>query len=418
MTDEQEDEQFYRDTESIAFPKLNDHQLSLLEPLAQRRVVNRGDVIFKAGQRDLGLTIVLHGEVEVFEQRDGTEEILATARERDFMGDVSMLQGTSILGSARVTSEEAEILYIPAAELRRALAEIPAVSKTIVEALIMRRRRLRRDREFAGMRVLANRDARDGHQLDDFLDKNRIPHRLVEFESEQGKALSERFHLTGRDLPVLITPAGARLRRPSLREVAREAGLLRSLAEEDETEVFCDLAIVGAGPAGLAAAVYAASEGLNTVVLESYAPGGQAGSSSLIENFFGFPTGVGGGELTWLAQLQAYRFGAKFSTPSQALSLNYDADGEYRVCLETEGCSAILRAKTVLIATGADYRRLNAEWREQFENMGVYYAATAMEGQLCRNETVVIAGSGNSAGQAAMFLSDGAAKVLLVIRGK
>src|SRR6266576_2975227 len=418
MTDEQEDEQFYRDTESIAFAKLNDHQLSLLEPLGERRMMKRGDVLFKAGQRDLGLGIVLRGELEAFETRDGTEYNLANARERDFMGDVSMLQGTSILGSSRVTSEEAEILLVPAGKLRRALAEIPAVSKTIVDALIMRRRRLRRDREFAGMRILAGRDARDGHQLDDFLDKNRIPHRLVEFESEQGQALSQRFHLTTRDLPVLITPAGARLRKPSLREVAREAGLLRSLAEEDETEVFCDLAIVGAGPAGLAAAVYAASEGLNTVVLESYAPGGQAGSSSLIENFFGFPTGVGGGELTWLAQLQAYRFGAKFSTPSQALSLNYDADGEYRVCLETEGCSAILRAKTVLIATGADYRRLNAEGREQFENMGVYYAATAMEGQLCRNETVVIAGSGNSAGQAAMFLSDGAAKVLLVIRGK
>jgi thioredoxin reductase (NADPH) len=268
------------------------------------------------------------------------------------------------------------------------------------------------------MRVLASRDARDGHQLDDFLDKNRIPHRLVEVESEQGQALTDRFHLTGRDLPVLITPGGRRLRQPSLREVAREAGLLRSLAEENESEIFSDLTIVGAGPAGLAAAVYAASEGLNTVVLESYAPGGQAGSSSLIENFFGFPTGVGGGELTWLAQLQAYRFGAKFSTPSQALSLNYNADGEYRVCLETEGCSAILRAKTVLIATGADYRRLDAEGREQFENMGVYYAATAMEGQLCRNETVVVAGSGNSAGQAAMFLSEGAAKVLLVVRGK
>ena len=302
--------------------------------------------------------------------------------------------------------------------MRRALAEIPGVSKTIVDALIMRRRRIRRDREFAGMRVLASRDARDGHQLDDFLDKNRIPHRLVEVESEQGQALTDRFHLTGRDLPVLITPGGRRLRKPSLREVAREAGLLRSLAEENESEIFSDLTIVGAGPAGLAAAVYAASEGLNTVVLESYAPGGQAGSSSLIENFFGFPTGVGGGELTWLAQLQAYRFGAKFSTPSQALSLNYNADGEYRVCLETEGCSAILRAKTVLIATGADYRRLDAEGREQFENMGVYYAATAMEGQICRNETVVIAGSGNSAGQAAMFLSEGAAKVLLVIRGK
>src|SRR5712692_801666 len=273
-------------------------------------------------------------------------------------------------------------------------------------------------REFAGMRVLASRDARDGHQLDDFLDKNRIPHRLVDFESEQGRALSERFHLTTRDLPVLITPAGARLRRPSLREVAREAGLLRSLAEEYEAEVLCDLAIVGAGPAGLAAAVYAASEGLKTVVLESYAPGGQAGSLSLIENFFGFPTGISGGDLTYLAQLQAYRFGAKFSTPSPALSLQYgDGAEEYRACLQIEGCSAVLRAKSVLIATGADYRRLDAEGREQFEGMGVYYAATALEGQICRGETVIVAGSGNSAGQAAMFLSDGAGKVLLVIRG-
>ena len=417
MTDEEQDEQFYRDTESIAFPKLNDHQLSLLEPLGERRVMKRGDVLFKAGQRDLGLAIVLRGELEAFETREDTEYNLAAAGERDFMGDVSMLQGTSILGSSRVKSDEAEILLIPAAELRRALAEIPAVSKTIVDALIMRRRRLRRDREFAGMRVLASRNARDGHQLDDFLDKNRIPHRLIEFESEQGEALSKRFHLTTRDLPVLITPAGARLRKPSLREVAREAGLLRSLAEENETEVFCDLAIVGAGPAGLAAAVYAASEGLKTVVVESYAPGGQAGSSSLIENFFGFPTGIGGGELTWLAQLQAYRFGAKFSTPAAALSLGYNPDGEYRACLETEGCGAVLRAKAVLITTGADYRRLEAEGREQFEGVGVYYAATALEGQLCRNETVVVAGSGNSAGQAAMFLSDGAAKVLLVVRG-
>ena len=417
MTDDEQDERFYRDTESIAFPKLNDHQLSLLEPLGERRVMKRGDVLFKAGQRDLGLGIVLRGELEAFETRDGTEYNLATARERDFMGDISMLQGTSILGSSRVTSDEAEILHIPAAELRRALAEIPAVSKTIVDALIMRRRRISRDREFAGLRVLAARGARDGHQLDDFLDKNHIPHRLIEFESEPGQALSNRLHITTRDLPVLITPAGAPLRRPSLREVAQVAGLLRPLALQDETEILSDVTIVGAGPAGLGAAVYAASEGLKTVVLESYAPGGQAGSSSLIENFFGYPTGISGGDLTWLAQLQAYRFGAKFSTPSQALSLRYNPDGEYRACIEIEGCPAILRAKTVLIATGADYRRLDAENRERFEGVGVYYAATALEGQICRGETVIVVGSGNSAGQAAMFLSDGAAKVLLVIRG-
>ena len=418
MTDEaKDDEQFYRDTESVAFAKLDDHQLSLLEPIAQRRNLKRGDVLFKAGQRDFGLAIVRRGEVDVFEPRDGTEYVLATAHDRDFIGDVSMLQGTSALATARITSDEAEILHVPASELRRALAEIPAVSKTIVEALIMRRRRLRRDREFAGFRVLAQSDDRYGHQIDDFLDKNHIPHRFIDFASEQGQALSQRLHLTSRDLPTLIAATGSPLRRPSLREVAQVAGLLRPLARENEIEILSDLTIVGAGPAGLAAAVYAASEGLNTVILESYAPGGQAGSSSLIENFFGFPTGINGGYLTWLAQLQAYRFGAKFSTPAQVLSLNYNADGEYRACIEIEGCPATLRAKAVLIATGADYRRLDAENRERFEGVGVYYAATAFEGQICRNETVIVVGSGNSAGQAAMFLSDGAAKVLLVIRG-
>jgi thioredoxin reductase (NADPH) len=417
VTDEERDEQFYRDTESVAFTKLDDHQLSLLRPLGQQRVVKRGDLVYKAGQRDFGLTIVLRGEIEVFELRDGTEQILATAHERDFIGDVAMLQGTSALATARVTSDGAEILYVPAAELRRALAELPGVSKPIVDALIMRRRRLRRDREFAGFRVVAARDDRGGHQIDDFLDKNHIPHRFIEFESEQGQTLSQRFRLTTRDLPTLITATGSPLRRPSLREVAQVAGLLRPLARANETEILSDLTIVGAGPAGLAAAVYACSEGLNTVILESYAPGGQAGSSSLIENFFGFPTGISGGDLTWLAQLQAYRFGAKFSTPAEALSLHYNPDDEYRACIQIEGCEAILRAKAVLIATGAEYRRLQAENRERFEGVGVYYAATALEGQICRGETVIVVGSGNSAGQAAMFLSDGATKVLLVIRG-
>jgi thioredoxin reductase (NADPH) len=152
------------------------------------------------------------------------------------------------------------------------------------------------------------------------------------------------------------------------------------------------------------------------VVLEGYAPGGQAGSSSLIENFFGFPTGINGGDLTYRAQLQAFRFGAKFSTPSQALSLA-SSPGEHGNVLQIEGCGATLRAKSVIIATGADYNRIDAEGRESFEGSGVYYAATALEGQLCRNATVIVAGGGNSAGQAAMFLSEGAEKVLLVIRG-
>jgi thioredoxin reductase (NADPH) len=417
MTKLEDDEQFYRDTESVAFPKLDDQQLAMLDPIGSRRIVRRGEVVFKAGQRDLGLTAVVSGELEAFELRDGQEQILATAGPRDFLGDVATLMGAAAVASSRGKAEESEILVVPAERFRQALAELPGVSEPIVKAFIMRRRRLRRDREFAGLRILTLNGSRDGQQLDDFLDKNHIPHRLIDSQSAEGRALSERLHLVSRDLPALVTASGMPLRRPSLREVARIAGLLRPLAGEDESEIACDLAIVGAGPAGLAAAVYAASEGLKTVVLESYAPGGQAGSSSLIENFFGFPTGISGGELTYGAQLQAYRFGAKFSTPAQALSLAFN-DSEHRASLQIEGCNATLLAKCVIIATGADYHRLEADGRENFEGSGVYYAATVREGKLCGGSTVIVVGGGNSAGQAAMFLSQGAKKVLLVIRGE
>ncbi|HYY30046.1 MAG TPA: FAD-dependent oxidoreductase, partial [Chthoniobacterales bacterium] len=406
----------YRDTETVAFPKLDDRQLAMLETLGTRRVVRRGELVTKAGQRNLGLTAILRGELEVFESRDGQEQILATPGPRDFIGDVAQLMGTAALANSRGKAEESEILQVSADRLRQALVDLPGVGEPIINAFIMRRQRLTRDREFAGLRILAPNDSRDGHQLDDFLDKNHVPHRLVDAQTEDGRALADRLHLASYDLPALITPNGMPLRRPSLREVARVAGLLKPLVSDEAEEITCDLAIVGAGPAGLAAAVFAASEGLRTVVLEGYAPGGQAGSSSLIENFFGFPTGISGGELAFRAQLQAYRFGAKFSTPAQALSLALD-EGEYRGTLRIEGCNAALRAKCVIIATGVDYRRLGAEGRETFEGAGIYYAATTRESRLCAGSTVVVIGGANSAGQAAMFLSEAAKKVLLVVRG-
>jgi thioredoxin reductase (NADPH) len=415
MAELDQDEQFYRDTESLAHPRLDDRQLAMLEPLGARRILRPGELLYKAGQRDVGLTVVLRGAVEAFESRDGQEQILGTIGPRNFAGDVAMLMGTAALAYVRGGAEESEILEVPADRLRQALAELPGVSEPLVRAFILRRQRLQRDREFTGLRIIAERDSREGRQFDDFLDKNHVPHRLVNFQGEQGRELCERLHLSSRDLPALITSNGIPLRHPSLREVARVAGLLRSVAADEEGEVACDLAIIGAGPAGLAAAVYAASEGLKTIVLESFAPGGQAGSSSLIENFFGFPTGVSGGELTYSAQLQAYRFGAKFATPAQALSMTI-RDGEYRAVVQAEGCNATLCAKCVLIATGAEYGRLEAEGREDFEGAGVYYAATGREAQLCRGSTVIVAGGGNSAGQAAMFLSEHAQKVLLVIR--
>jgi thioredoxin reductase (NADPH) len=416
MSEVDEDEQFYRDTESVAHPRLNDQQLAMLEQIGTRRLVRRGELVTKAGQRNLGLTAVLRGELEVFESRDGKELIMANPGPREFMGDVAMLMGTAVLANSRGKAEESEILQVPADRLRQALAELPGVGEPIVQAFIMRRKRIMRDREFAGLRILTPKDSRDGRQLDDFLDKNHVPHRLIDFHTEDGRALAERLHLASHDLPALITPNGMPLRHPSLREVARIAGLLIPLTSGDEEEISCDLAIVGAGPAGLAAAVYAASEGLCTVVLEGYAPGGQAGSSSLIENFFGFPTGISGGELAFRAQLQAYRFGAKFSTPALALSLTVN-EGEHRAALRVEGCNCALLAKCVILATGVNYHRLGAEGRETFECAGLYYAATAREGRLCAGSTVIVVGGGNSAGQAAMFLSEGAKKVLLVVRG-
>jgi len=416
MTDEERDEQFYRDTESVAFAKLDDSQLAMLEPLGHRRQVAKGELVFKAGQRDLPLVVVLTGELEVFEARDQSELILATPGPRDFIGEAGMLTGTAALGNLRGKADESEVLVIPADQFRQALAELPGVSEVIVRAFIMRRRRLARDKEFAGLRILAPAGSRDGSLLDDFLDKNHIPHRLIAFESEDGQALGQRLHVSTRDMPVLITANGLPLRRPSLREVARIAGLLCANDFGEESEELCDLAIVGAGPAGLAAAVCAASEGLRTIVLESFAPGGQAGSSSLIENFFGFPHGVSGSELTYHAQLQAHRFGAIFSTPSRAITMSL-SQGEYAASLYADGCNALLRAKCVIIATGADYHRLDAERREDFEGAGVYYAATAREGRFCKEHTVIVAGGGNSAGQAAMFLSETAAKVILVVRG-
>ena len=194
MTELDKDEQFYRDTETIAFPKLDDRELAMLEPLGARRIIRRGELVFKAGQRNLGLTAVLRGELEVFDSRDGQEQILATSGPRGFIGNVAMLMGTASLTNARGKADESEILEVPADRLRQSLAELPGVSETIVRAFIMRQQRLKRDREFAGLRILAQNDSQDGHRLDDFLDKNHVLHRLIDSQSEYGRALCERLH--------------------------------------------------------------------------------------------------------------------------------------------------------------------------------------------------------------------------------
>jgi thioredoxin reductase (NADPH) len=400
----------------IAFPVLDDRQLATLDRVGQRRLVSDGAILFRTGETGLSLFVVLSGRVEVFEAHEDREISIITEEKRQFVGDVAMLTGGAAVLNARALGET-EILEVPATNLRRVLAEMPNVSETIVRAFVARRQRLEMMDCFTGLQIVGPAESHEAFHLRDFLAKNRIPHRFADAEGKSGQHFRERFGLSDADLPAVIADGTRVLRRPSLLELARTAGTRKPLAHTcgGQAGEPVDLAIVGSGPAGLAAAVYAASEGLKTAVLERFAPGGQAGSSSLIENFVGFPIGISGGELANNAFLQANRFGACFSTPAQVIGMKLGSVNSGAI-LSLEGGEE-LHARTVLIATGASYRTIDAEGREQFEGSGVYYAATQMEANLCGDSAVVVCGGGNSAGQAAMFLSQRAAKVLLIIRG-
>ncbi len=402
-----------------AFPKLDDSQIAVLERAGTRRQCSGGEFLFRTGDVDLSLYVILAGEVEVFGLHDCEETSVVVSGPRDFVGDVSMLVGGAAVINARCQGA-VELIEVRHRELRRVLAEVTFVSEPIVRAFLARRARLEAGvHGFIGLQVLGAADSHAAFHLHDFLTKNHIPHRFTDADGEEGLALARRLALTHNQLPAVVIDDGATvLARPTLLELARVAGTRKPLPRRDPaaaaSDRSVDLAIVGSGPAGLAAAVYAASEGLCTLVLERFAPGGQAGSSSLIENFVGFPTGVSGADLTNRAYLQANRFDARFYTPAQVTSLRWQGPTLPTILELDDGES--LEARCVLIATGAHYRRLDAVNRERFDGSGVYYAATQMEAAFCEGATVIICGGGNSAGQAAMYLSSKAAKVLLVIR--
>ena len=286
---------------------------------------------------------------------------------------------------------------------------VPQLSDVILQAFIARRQLLREPGNFTGLRVIGSRYSRDTFRIRDFLARNRVMFTWMDLENDPAVAqLLQQFGVTEADTPVVACARMLILRNPSNRELAEEIGTRRPV----EKAVY-DLAIVGSGPAGLAAAVYGASEGLSTIVLESIAPGGQAGTSMRIENYLGFPTGITGNELADRAVLQADKFGARITIPTPVNKLSFDND--YSV-LELDGGESVT-AKCLLIATGAAYRRLNVEDCSRFEGAGVYYAATPNEAQMCRGSDVVLVGGGNSAGQAAVYLSENARKVFLIIRG-
>jgi len=395
---------------AVAYPTLTNEQMAGLERCSTAMLKRYGDgeYLFKAGDRDFGFFIVKSGKVEIIDESGDEPKIITVHGPGSFTGDVAHLTGEAVLVSG-VARGACEVYEIPPGGLREVINLHPALGDTILQAFIARRQLLQASGEFAGIRVIGSRYSSDTSRVRDFLAKNRIPFLWLDLETNPDVTrFLKQFGVSEAETPVVAWGRKLILRNPSDRVLAEALGIRRPLEQTTY-----DLIIVGAGPAGLGAGVYAASEGLSTIVLDTAGPGGQAGRSMRIENYLGFPTGITGGELAERAAVQARKFGARIEVPAPVIRLTFD--GTYPT-LHIDG-GETLTAKCVLIATGADYRRLPAEGCERYEGCGVYYAATPNEAPLCRNAEAVVIGGGNSAGQAAVFLSGVAREVYLIIRG-
>jgi thioredoxin reductase (NADPH) len=392
----------------IAFPRLTDAQIASLEPRGRRRAVRAGEVLFAEGDRGFGCYVVLTGAIEMFESSRGDPHTIVVHEPQQFTGDVDLLAGRAAIVTARVAAD-GEVLELSALALRHAVDEWPELGEVVLKAFLMRRSLLLSD-GYEGLKIVGSRFSIDAHRLRDFATRNAIPFTWIDVESNpHAEELLRQFGIPASETPVVVGREGRFLRRPSVEDLARCAGLDVVL---DPAELH-DLIVVGAGPAGLAAAVYGASEGLDVLVLERLATGGQAGTSSRIENYLGFPAGISGVELTRNALLQAQRFGARIDIPGTVVRLGID-DG-VRVLTLADGTK--LRTRCILIATGVSYRRLDLPRFREFEGAGVYYAATEMEARLCRGDDVAVVGAGNSAGQAIVYLSRYARTVHVIVRG-
>jgi thioredoxin reductase (NADPH) len=395
---------------SVAFPTLSEAQITQLAGCSEvhPKLYRDGETLFSVGERDINFFVVKSGEIEIVDYSGEVRKTVVMHHAGQFTGDISHVTRAPAIVTG-VAHGDVEVYEMSGDALRRLLNQCPAVSDIILQAFIARRQLLRESPDFTGLRVIGSRYSPDTFRVRDFLSKNRVLFTWVDVETDPDiDRTLKHFGVTEADTPVVACGAMLLLRNPSNRELADSIGIRRPL----ENLVY-DLVVVGAGPAGLAAAVYGASEGLRTVVLEQTAPGGQAGASMRIENYLGFPTGLTGSELAGRAILQANKFGARLSIPTPVERLAFE--NAYTVVLLDGGES--VTAKCLLIATGADYRRLSVEGGERFEGAGVYYAATPAEAKLCAETPVVVVGGGNSAGQAAVFLAGHASRVLLLIRG-
>lgn len=396
--------------EEVAFPKLEESLIADLSHCAHAKLrsFEDGETLIAAGDRDFKFFVITSGAIEILDTSGDAAKTITVHRAGGFTGDVSHLTGNPAIITA-VTRGATQAYEISTEALRQMLAQCPKLSDIVLQAFLARRQLLRECHDFTGLRVIGSRYSRDTFRIREFLAKNRQLFTWLDLESDPDvQALLAHFGVSAADTPVVALGQRVLLRNPTNRELAEAIGIRRPI----EKAVF-DLAVVGAGPAGLAAAVYGASEGLNTILVERTAPGGQAGMSMRIENYLGFPTGITGGELTDRAVMQANKFGARLSVPSPVAQLSFDK--RYSVLTLESGETVV--AKCLLIATGADYRRLDVDGCEKFEGRGVYYAATFNEAQLCRGTEVVVVGGGNSAGQAAVFLATQARRVFHLIRG-
>ena len=391
---------------STRAPTLREDQIEILRRYGRTRKTAVGDILFRAGDTDNDFVIVLEGVVEVVDDFAGEARTIGTFLAGRFLGELNMLTGQAMYLTA-VVREAGEVLAIPRGQLKEVVTEEPNLSDTILKAFLARRAYM--IRTGLGMRIIGSRHSTDAARLREFAARNRLPHVWIELENDpRAEPLMKRFFVRPAETPVTIWQDEDVLKNPTNLEFAGTTGL-RIDAPMGHTY---DLVVVGAGPAGLGASVYGASEGLSTLALESVALGGQSGTSSRIENYPGFPAGLSGFELASRVLVQADKFGARTAVPREAVDLERK-DGHFRIGLSDGGEVA---ARSVIAAPGARYRRLDVPNLGRFEGVSVHYAATEAEAQRCEGEEVVVVGGGNSAGQAAMYLAGRTRKVYLLVR--
>jgi thioredoxin reductase (NADPH) len=389
----------------MAYPLLTEAMIETLRDYASEETQPAGTIVYYRGQRRIDMVVVIEGNVNIFIENDeNSGETVTDLGPNQFTGELNMLNDQPSLVGARI-SVASVLLRVNRANLRRLMRAEGEIANLILQGFIWRRIGLA-SKAKVGVTLIGHESEAETLKLQRFLRRNGYPHHVTSVEAYQRDSAAPV--LSEQTWPAIAFSDGHVLYRPTVATLADELGI----SELPDKEIIYDVAVVGAGPAGLAAAVYAASEGLSTVVIEGIAPGGQAGTSSKIENYLGFPTGISGQRLANRAFVQSLKFGVRFAISREAVSLERLPDA-HRITIEG---GITLCSKAVVIATGAQYRKLPLKNFDKFENQGIYYAATGMETAYCRDKEVVVVGGGNSAGQAALFLSQTATHVYLMIR--